>query len=116
MTTLDELFTRYGYPADEMNEKIYFYFRRADKIETFDKVQHLCLIGTSKIELHKGCGIFINSGVLHRFEAQSNTFAPNIVFSPTLFAPENSLIYEKYILPVISSSVPYQVFSPSRCV
>ena len=54
-----------------------------------------CLIGTSKIELHKGCGIFINSGVLHRFEAQSSTFAPNIVFSPTLLAPENSLIYEK---------------------
>ena len=74
----------------------------------------LCLIGTSKIELHKGCGIFINSGVLHRFEAQSSTFAPNIVFSPTLLAPENSLIYEKYILPVISSSVPYQVFSPSN--
>lgn len=39
MTTLDEVFTRYGYPADEMNEKIYFYFTRADKIETFDKVQ-----------------------------------------------------------------------------
>ena len=74
----------------------------------------LCLIGTSKIELHKGCGIFINSGVLHRFEAQSSTFAPNIVFSPTLLAPENSLIYEKYILPVISSSFPYQVFSPSN--
>ena len=74
----------------------------------------LCLIGTSKIELHKGCGIFINSGVLHRFEAQSSTFAPNIVFSPTLLAPENSLIYEKYILPVISSSVQYQVFSPSN--
>lgn len=74
----------------------------------------LCLIGTSKIELHKGCGIFINSGVLHRFEAQSSTFTPNIVFSPTLLAPENSLIYEKYILPVISSSVPYQVFSPSN--
>lgn len=73
----------------------------------------LCLIGTSKIELHKGCGIFINSGVLHRFEAHSSTFAPNIVFSPTLLAPENSLIYEKYVLPVINSSVPYQVFSPS---
>lgn len=39
MTTLDEVFTRYGYPADEMNEKIYFYFTRADKIETFDRVQ-----------------------------------------------------------------------------
>ena len=39
MATLDELFSRYGHPADEMNEKIYFYFTRADKIETFDKVQ-----------------------------------------------------------------------------
>ena len=39
MATLDELFTRYGHPADEMNEKIWFYFRRADKIETFDRVQ-----------------------------------------------------------------------------
>ena len=73
----------------------------------------LCLIGTNKINLHKGSGIFINSGVLHRFEAQSSTFAPNIVFSPTLLAPENGLIYKKYILPVINSSVPYQVFNPS---
>ena len=39
MATLEEVFTRYGYPADEMNEKIWFYFRRADKIETFDRVQ-----------------------------------------------------------------------------
>ena len=39
MVTLDELFSRYGHPADEMNEKIYFYFTRADKIETFEKVQ-----------------------------------------------------------------------------
>ena len=27
----------------------------------------ICFIGTSKVELHKGCGIFINSGVLHCF-------------------------------------------------
>lgn len=72
----------------------------------------LCLVGTSKIELHKGYGIFINSGILHRFETQCSTFAPNIVFSPTLIAPEKSLIYEKYIYPVINSSVQYQVFSP----
>ena len=38
MATLEEVFTRYGYPADEMNEKIWFCFRRADKIETFDRV------------------------------------------------------------------------------
>ena len=44
----------------------------------------ICFIGTSKVELHKGCGIFINSGVLHCFKARSSTFTPNIVFSPTL--------------------------------
>ena len=72
----------------------------------------LCLVGTNKIELHKGYGIFINSGILHRYEAQCSTFTPNIVFSPTLLAPEKSLIYEKYISPVINSAVPYQIFSP----
>lgn len=72
----------------------------------------LCLAGTDKIKLQEGCGIFINSGILHRFEAQCNTFTPNIVFSPTLLAPEKSLIYEKYIRPVIQSSVPYQLFEP----
>lgn len=72
----------------------------------------LCLVGTNKIELHKGSGIFINSGILHRFEAQCSTFIPNIVFSPTLLASEKSLIYERYILPVINSSVSYQIFSP----
>lgn len=72
----------------------------------------LCLIGTNRIKLHTGCGIFINSGILHRFEAQSSTFTPNIVFSPTLLAPEKSLVYEKYIGPVINSAVAYQTFDP----
>ncbi len=72
----------------------------------------LCLAGTDRTELHEGFGIFINSGILHRFEARCSTFTPNIVFSPTLLAPEESLIYEKYIDPVIKSFVPYQVFDP----
>ena len=49
MVTLDELFSRYGHPADEMNEKIYFYFTRADKIETFEKVQQADKIAQDKI-------------------------------------------------------------------
>ena len=72
----------------------------------------LCLVGTDKIELHQGRGIFINSGILHRYETTANTFTPNIVFSPILLAPENSLIFTKYISPVINASVPYQTFSP----
>lgn len=72
-----------------------------------------CLVGTDKIELPKGWGIFINSGILHRFEAQCSTFTPNIVFSPALLAPEQSLIYEKYISPVINSQVPYEILNPN---
>lgn len=72
----------------------------------------ICLVGTNKIELHQGCGLFINSSILHRFEAQGSTSVPNIVFSPTLLAPESSLIYEKYISPVINSSIEYQIFNP----
>ncbi|MDO4340037.1 MAG: AraC family transcriptional regulator [Eubacteriales bacterium] len=72
----------------------------------------LCLAGTDKIELQQGCGIFVNSGILHRFEAQTSTFSPNIIFSPTLLAPEQSLIYQKYIHPVVSSTAAYQIFSP----
>lgn len=49
MVTLDELFSRYGHPANEMNEKIYFYFTRADKIETFEKVQQADKAAQDKI-------------------------------------------------------------------
>lgn len=72
----------------------------------------ICLVGTDRIELKEGCGIFINSGILHRFEAQSSTFIPNIVFSPTLLASEKSLIFENFISPVINAAVPYQTFIP----
>lgn len=59
----------------------------------------LCLVGTSKIELHKGYGIFVNSGILHRFEAQYSTYTPNIVFSPTLLAPEKKSYLRKVYPP-----------------
>lgn len=72
----------------------------------------ICLIDTEKIKLPKGCGIFINSGILHRFESKSSTVIPNIVFSPALLAPEKSLIYEQYIYPVIQSPVAYQILKP----
>ena len=77
-----------------------------------DRGEVLCLVGTDRIRLCQGQGIFINSGVLHRYEAQSSTFSPNIVFAPALLAPENTLIYAKYIRPVINSSVPYQILDP----
>lgn len=72
----------------------------------------LCLVGTDRIRLPEGCGMFINSSILHRFEAADHVLVPNIVFSPCLLAPEHSLIYEKYVYPVISSAAAYQIFDP----
>lgn len=71
-----------------------------------------CLIGSEKLILPEGSGIFINSGALHRFECKSRTIIPNIVFSPVLLSPEKSLIYEKYVRPVTSSSSNFQVLDP----
>lgn len=72
----------------------------------------LCLIGSDKFELPKGYGLFVNSGILHRYEASRPTLMPNIVFSPAVLAAEKSLIYEKYVQPVSNSAVAYQIFDP----
>ena len=44
--------------------------------------------------------------------AYQSVYAPNIVFAPSLLAPEESLIYQKYVRPVIVLSAPYQILEP----
>ena len=70
-----------------------------------------CLVGDEKIELPEGSGIFINSGVLHRYEADKPAFCPNIVFNPTLLASEDSYLYTKYIAPILQSSLTHQTLT-----
>lgn len=110
-----------GYPFAYYLEDVWqFDFRRIDwhwhhevEFVTVREGELFCLIGEEKIELPGGYGLFVNSGVLHRYEAvKGNVLTPNIVFSPVLLAAEESLIYEKYVLPVITSAVPYLIFSP----
>lgn len=69
------------------------------------------LIGSERFNLQQGSGLFINTQILHRFEASESAIIPNIVFSPVLLAPEQSLIYRKYIQPVLTS-VNYQIYTP----
>lgn len=69
------------------------------------------LAGSEQYVLHEGEGVFINSRVIHRLECDSSTIIPNIVFSPCLLADESSLIYEKYIEPVINSPNECMVFT-----
>lgn len=109
-----------NYPFAYYPEDIWqFDFHRIDwhwhhelEFLTVKEGKALCLVGAEQLELSKGCGLFINSGILHRFEAKRSTPIPNIVFSPCLLAPEKSLVYEKYVFPVINSSAAYQIFDP----
>ena len=70
------------------------------------------LVGSGRYVLTEGTGIFINSQVIHRFEASESVIIPNIVFSPSLLSAEDSLIYRKYIQPLIDSTFECLIFSP----
>lgn len=73
-----------------------------------------CFIGSEKFELSAGMGIFINTKALHRFEAKQSTVIPNIVFSTDLLAGTDSLIYKKYVLPVLDSGIECLVLNPEN--
>ena len=70
------------------------------------------LVGSGRHVLTEGTGIFINSQVIHRFEASESVIIPNIVFSPSLLSAEDSLIYRKYVQPLLDSSIECLIFSP----
>ena len=72
-----------------------------------------CFVGTEQFILPEGCGMFVNSGVLHRYEAARSVSMPNIVFSPELLGAKSGRIYQKYIAPVLESAAAYLLFRPS---
>ena len=74
----------------------------------------LCGIGEKQIILSEGDAIFINSKILHRFYASSGGVIPNFVCMPEFIAPESSLVYKKYILPIISSNMSFQYFQSAE--
>lgn len=67
-------------------------------------------IGEKQFEIIEGNGIFINSKVLHRFYSPANALIPNFVFMPSFISASDSLIYQKYVLPIISSSLSFVIF------
>ena len=68
------------------------------------------LIGADKVTVNAGQALFINSQVIHRFEAEGHAIIPNIVFSPDVIASEDSLVFKKYIFPVLNMSFEYILF------
>ena len=71
-------------------------------------------VGGQHIILKAGDSIFVNGNMLHGIKQLSGDVAdpmPNIVFSGSLIAAENSTIFEKYIQPVIQCDLlPFVVF------
>ena len=73
----------------------------------------VCFVGEKKLVLTPGYALLINSKILHRFEAEESTIIPNAVFSPFLLAQEDSLIFTKYIQPILTRGKPYLCFDPA---
>ena len=71
-------------------------------------------VGEQHILLEPGDGIFINENMLHGIKQLSDDLPepmPNIVFSGTLVACETSILYQKYIQPIVEcGSLPFIVF------
>ena len=72
-----------------------------------------CYIGNEHFALPAGYGLFINTKIIHQFVAKQPTLNPNIVFSPTLIAPAEGLIYQQYVEPLLASSLPFVIFDPN---
>lgn len=71
-------------------------------------------VGEDNFDLSTGQGIFINSRVLHKMHSENDAAIPNFLFLPSLIAPIESLIYQKFLLPFLNSSLDYYVFSDSQ--
>lgn len=71
-------------------------------------------IGLEHIALRAGESIFINSNMLHGVQQKNGDTCdpmPNIVFSASLISSEGSLVYQKYILPILRcDGLPYVIF------
>lgn len=68
-------------------------------------------ISDKQLALSEGQGVFINSKILHRYFSQGKAIVPNFVLMPVFIAAQDSLIYQKYVLPIMASPLDYQIFS-----
>ena len=73
-----------------------------------------CLIGSERIRLAAGDGMFIGSKVIHRFLSETDAKMPNILFLPELLVPQESDLCEAYLLPVLQSGCSYLCFRPEQ--
>lgn len=59
--------------------------------------------------LNKGDFLFMNSGAVHSFRGPRGGNVKSVIFFPAFLAPEEGSIYQKYVEPVLSSSMTHMV-------
>lgn len=62
-------------------------------------------IGTMTFPVQQGDGIFVNTGVMHAFQAQETTILPNLLFDAQFIAAEQTDIYEHFVAPFLQSGI-----------
>lgn len=71
-------------------------------------------VGQAHTILEPGDSIFVNQNMIHGIRQVSGAapdHLPIIIFSGTMVAPENSLIYQKYVQPILAcNALPFVVF------
>ncbi|XOJ01506.1 AraC family transcriptional regulator [Paenibacillus polymyxa] len=62
-------------------------------------------IGGNKRTLEAGDGVFVNTRVIHGYEAIERALVPNIVFSPEFISGGNHLVFQKFVQPITFSTI-----------
>ena len=71
-------------------------------------------IGDEQLTLHEDQAIMMNSKVLHEMKSVESAIIPNFLFNPELLAAPESALYDKYITPILNSTMNYVVFDNSE--
>ncbi|WP_059051145.1 helix-turn-helix transcriptional regulator [Paenibacillus senegalimassiliensis] len=63
------------------------------------------LVGEDTVHLAQGEGIFVNSRVIHGYEAGGRALVPNVVCSPEIISGSHQSVYQKFVYPIIYSHI-----------
>ncbi|NLI21545.1 MAG: AraC family transcriptional regulator [Clostridiales bacterium] len=94
--------SRYGGGADD---RFPWHWHREVEIVLVDTGEAHCLIGAERITLRRGEGLFIQSGVIHSYEAPDGVVMPTLLFAPELIAPPASAIHRRAVEPFLSAGL-----------
>lgn len=77
-----------------------------------------CRCSGDSVSLDAGDGIFLNSHVLHRFEADADAMLVSTLFAPEFIAAKDTFIYKSYVEPCLVRGKAYLELrrGDSRCV